>query len=375
MKTLIYALCAQGHGTERLAKALTNLGLVGGHEITGSGTYGSITPVSNQLSVNFYSRGDYSLGEPIGGYTGDNKLAEAFFRWNKIRFMDKYPEEVKELRVQLLEALSTYVYGDGFFVDIGAFIADWYPLVEDLANSGIFRTRSIHLTKDGREWVQKLMFYKTATVESSHYGSVHNEYTIYPPIVPGTEGLTRFEQVCHMWSDLHSWFYKGGRKIVHVEDFNTPETADMLLEELFPEADQRQREAFSLVDEAYSEDGHRPHLGLEQGPWGFKSYDAWDSQLKGVFDSICGPMMRTLGYWEEARKEEKSETLVVEPVAQKEEVVETAVEVLTQEAEEKEDISETSPSTSFPRRGRKKGKRQIGRKKSKPVVEDEFDEV
>lgn len=306
MKTLIYALCSKGHGTKKLAKALTNLSIIGGHEIIGNGDYGSIQPVPNHLAIDFHFPGDYEVGEPIGGFVGDNRLTEAFFQWNSVRFHDTYcSAEVLELQKILLEAMRPYITGDGFFIDISSHLADWYPLIEDLASAQAFQTRAVHLTKDGRQWIQKLMFHKALTSDATHYGSVHNSKTIYPPLIPGTEGMTRFEQVCHVWADLHAWFLKSNRKVFHVEDFNKGETAKALLEELFPEADYRQRKTFTLYDEKYGTSGYVSHPGWVEGSWGFPSYDSWNSSLKDIFESICGDMMRTLGYWKEEIKIKK----------------------------------------------------------------------
>ena len=295
MKTLIYALCQRGNGTSRLAAALMDIGLFGGHELIGCGWYGSISTIPQQLQGHLYNPQGFEIGPTVGGYVGDSRLAAAFFKWLPIRFQATYPEWVDDLEEVLLSALLVYMTGKGYFVAIDNHLADWWPLVERLSVKYGFNTRSIVLAKDGRDYVQKLMVQKVCSSTPAHYGPVHTMETSYPSAMSGTEGLSRFEQVCHIWADMTAWFLRSGKKVIRVEDFNKKEVSDLILLELYPEATDEQREQFSLYSEAYRS-GYRFHPARLIGPWSFPSYENWDTQLKDTFESICGPMMCALGY-------------------------------------------------------------------------------
>lgn len=293
MKTLLYALALQGRGTKRLAHALTSLGLEGGHEIMGQGNYASVRDVPNFLA-NALKNSKYRWhGDPAGGQVGDNEVAWAFFAYIRTRFSGEVTQEAFDVRRILDKALSRFLTDSGppwkgdprdLFVDINAHLADFWPLVDTLG----CKTRCIHLTRDGRRWVQKVVRLSAFTGKGGHYSSVHVPDTCYPPDPVRWWSridmhITPFAKACDYWRDMHSWFLEAGRPRVRVEDFNKPEIADRLLCLLYPEVGAALRPVFEqeLRDPKYD------------GP---PAEEDWDDAKEAVFQRICGDLQKKLGY-------------------------------------------------------------------------------
>lgn len=261
MKTLIYALACGSHGTNQLANALTSIGLEGGHELFGMGQNGDCV-------------------------VGDNRAADAWHKFAPHRNALTREHEmivhecVKALTDGLLVNLD--VLEDGFFVDIGMHIADMWPIIEDVlrinaSNPNSVRTRCIHIVRDGRSWVSNRLNSSTF----GWYGSIQNSTTMYPYLDPDVrEGKSYQEQNCLCWRDMHEYFLKAGKRLFKLEDFNKPLWARSILDELYPEAGNRQYDAF--VKALYLEGGYRS-----------VRHPDFDEEM---FWRICGDTMRKVGY-------------------------------------------------------------------------------
>lgn len=314
MRTLIYTLAPQGSGTRRLAKALTDIGLMGGHEVVGQANCGSVRDINHVLRTHLFNPCGYPIGEDDEGDAGDNDLADAFFEWAKVRFQEVDVGTLKIYAPVVARALHRFlIMGDPHkevFVDSSHWLADWYPVLDYLCDDGKYlytgpqpgwSSRSIHLSRDPREWVQKWMWHGVGTRGSGgHYGSIHNEWTLYPPWPHECRYSSRFERVCTMWRDLHRWLLRGKRKHFRVEDFNRSETAKAILAELLPEATDDQREAFSLTTEGRSETGTATRKQLydtwNTGPHKTAPWPEWSDELWETFNGICGDTAGRLGY-------------------------------------------------------------------------------
>ena len=300
-RTLIYALGSVGHGTKRLAKAFADIGIDSGHDVMGQGAYGSVKDVPNFLEKGLYHHDTYPRGTPQGGLVGDDIVANLFFAYAPYRFRAKkdVPSFLQgEIVATLRKALGRYLEGEGYLVDINTHLADFWPFISDAVAK---KTRCIHLTKDPREWVQKLMYFHSFSETSTNYGSVHNIDTIYPPLIPAYKKLLedqgRFTVCCQYWTDLHSWFDNAWTLRIRVEDFNKPETSARVLSALLPKATVEQKAAFTLADEKYV-DGYsvRRHERFTTGETGFPPWEEWDKKTKATFNKICGPLSERFGY-------------------------------------------------------------------------------
>jgi hypothetical protein len=305
MKTLLFACACAGHGTTRLAKGLTDIGLEGGHEIVGQGTYGSLGDVPNALEGAFTNPGTYLFGSSIGGYVGDNILAEAYRKWAPVRWSYNPPWDIREGSVSCMDSFESafafsikrYLAGTGYFVDINTHLADWWPM---LIHLGI-PNRRVHITKDPREWIQKVLSYGYFSEHCNNYGSPSTYDTIYPYDVYKDRGLSRFEKVCHYWNDIHNWFSKCPRTWrFKVEDFNERAVQLLILDKLYPEATEDQVASFSLHTDGVDKNGYKVHPNWESMEHtGYPPYSKWSTKDKDTLYKICGFLMREFRYTKE----------------------------------------------------------------------------
>lgn len=254
MKTLIYALACGGHGTNQLANALTSIGLEGGHELFGMGQDGDCIEA------------------------GDNRAADVWHKFAQCtKDLDTCADDLWYECDTVIEdgLISKFLAGgDGFFVDIGMHLADMWPIVEE---HSIFDTRCIHIVRDGRSWVSNRLL----SSSFGWYGLVQNDTTLYPYLDPAErKGKSYQEQNCLCWRDMHEYFLKAGKRIIKLEDFNKTFWARCILDELYPEAGNRQYDAF--VKALYLEGGYKSIR-----------HPDFDEEM---FLRICGDTMKKVGY-------------------------------------------------------------------------------
>ena len=313
MRTLLCTMASRGHGTARLALALARIGIPGGHELFGCGPCGSMRTIPSYVNACLQNFPAFPIGEdiPCNNVT-DNVVACSFFRWNQIRFsvtaLDQVPADIVYV---FRNALETFLdTGVGFLYDSGYTIGDWYSLV----NLCGYTHRVVHLCKDGREWVQKLMFYGCMSPASSHLGSMQDIDHIHPFPLDSQKGKSPFELLCLHWSGLHKWYLDYDALRVPVEHFNCEAMQLRILDALYPEAAEEQRIIFcnTLTDadgSLYYENGYKmaDAYSKSRGPYtGFPRYYDWDDWHKETFTSICGGVMERLGYsmsWDAAPDE------------------------------------------------------------------------
>lgn len=302
-RTLIYALASLSHGTDTLARALTEIGLEGGHEIIGWGQRGALLDLPGEKQSQLYNRGEYETPEGERQYglpaCGDNILAMvAHTCWYPLRgrpFKELDEPLQTGLKSLLRIATTRYLRGSGFFVDISGFLADFFPVLDALE----IPSRAIHLTRDGRAWVQKLQFFHGfSEARMTAYGNAPDKKWVYgyPVRWPGTpEGVSTFYAACFYWAHLHRWFLTAKRPIVHCEDYNASETALAVLSYLYPEATLEQCLRFTLHDARYGNLEARERQ-YAQGPNGFPCWQDWSDVQARTFKHLCGDVMKELGY-------------------------------------------------------------------------------
>lgn len=289
-KKLIMALALRGHGTSTLARAFRDCGFEGGHEVVGSGSYGSCTPVPNH-QVNNLHNSDLNFGDIVGGYTGDNELSDLYKKWHWYK-----AEPTKELFTEALpivdRALGYFLHvgSRDVFVDISHYLAEFWPVVRYLCEDNV---SIVHLTKDPRTWVQKQMYEGAFTEREPHYGSVHTDE--YRQIKLTDDYLSscsnRIQSLCTYWDTCHRFFLACGSPIYHVEDFNSRGVSESVASTLVgcvPPGFTLQRDRYSQKD--MTEDKYTT------GPTPCPKFEEWDPTDQDTLISICGETADLLGY-------------------------------------------------------------------------------
>lgn len=270
MKTLIYALAGGGHGTARLASALTSIGLEGGHEVFGMGDGGSCADVPQTLVNSLYRSSTYEID--MTASNGDNRAADAYFDFAPHIHNLAYDDLIRyECEKVIRDGLFRFLEGDGAFFDIGRHLADMWPIIE---NMGI-ETRCIHVIRDGRSWVSKML----SLGAFSYYGETHTLETMYPYIhSPVREGKSFQEQCCIAWRDMHEYFFKADKKMIRLMDYRLPDIAEEILRTLLPGPTAGQ--CYTFTKAMQSTQPQRRHPDFDDAMF-------WD---------ICGQVMTRAGF-------------------------------------------------------------------------------
>ena len=83
---------------------------------------------------------------------------------------------------------------------------------------------------------------------------------------------------------------------VRVEDFNSSEAAQLVLDTLYPEATAKQVAAFTLRDDTYKK-GEAKRARYAEEPFGIPHWTDWDDKYNEIFDNVCSDTMKQFGYY------------------------------------------------------------------------------
>ena len=178
----------------------------------------------------------------------------------------------------------------------------YYGLL-DIAQHVFNQHRAIYIVRDGREWVRSHMnwgeFYgKTGLRKLISHNWPTARDVPGDPCAGNWSSFSRFERLSWAWTQLNSYALdtlssNPNARMFHFEKIFLGETRYQVLDDLV-------KFATSLPQLAST-----PHGKIEgwlekkihQSPAGFPAWEDWTPYQKQQFESLCGPLMRELGYF------------------------------------------------------------------------------
>jgi hypothetical protein len=304
MKTLLYLLAGNGHGTSTLYHAFTAIGVEAGHEIIGMGSAGSVNDRPQHIMANANDYFEYKKihMQKYSDSDGDGQLGDLYASIRDILVEPlRWQNEITDAHINILrQATVRFLEGEGVFADMNGMICHFFPLFDRME----IPTRSIHITSDPRQLVRKMLAdgQYLSGLKGYNYGKTHNWEHKIPILNSKYKSCSRLEQICHAWTDMHNMFAHSGRRQIRVEEFsaNASQAAQVILGELYPQASQENIALFAknivrndrIPTQGYSPDKVRENM-LERGA---KFFYEWSPKEKDTLYDICGPLMSRFGY-------------------------------------------------------------------------------
>jgi hypothetical protein len=303
MKTLIYALTVCQHGTKSLAHAFAQTNMEGGHEVIGNRTQGSSCDVTDELQVALL-KSNYTIPVNIPRTQGNHAIAELLLNFVPEHLNPPNCQGVRQSHIAILrEASERYISDNIPFFDMNGFVGLLWPIVFQLP----YEIRGIHLTRDPRTYVP-------ASVSGDlggglNYGHPDNLYNIpgefFPLAYQGNDRQVAIKRTSYWWKLIHEYFLLGNCPRFRVEDFNLPETAQAILNTVYPEHSPEELDKFtsklcSRKDHdgpvIYQEDGYPIKGGEWEKGIAAKPFYQWNKDEQNIVYRICGETMEKLGY-------------------------------------------------------------------------------